>query len=71
MPEACQCENPQWLTPEEVPSRLGIPTEVLAAWRNGGEGPPWLQIGPEARYDAPDLARWQEKTSGQPLGRTR
>jgi hypothetical protein len=71
MPEPCPSDYPQWLTPKQVSERLGTSTEVLTAWRNGGHGPPWLQIGPEARYDETDLVCWMERTSGHPLGRTR
>jgi hypothetical protein len=42
--------------------------EVLTVWRKGGNGPPWLQIGGEARYGEADLARWKEPPSGRFLG---
>ena len=42
--------------------------EVLTAWRQGGQGPPWVQIGEEARYDETDLVLWRVKILGLPLG---
>jgi len=67
MSESRESDNSQWLTSEQVSERLGISMEMLTAWRNGGSGPPWLQIGREPRYDEADLRHWVEKTSGWPL----
>ena len=60
MPELCEPDNPQWLTPEQVSKRLGVSVEVLAASRSRGNGPHWLQIGAEVRYDEADLLHWME-----------
>ena len=68
MPEPCASDSPRWLTPEQVASRLGISVEVLDTWRQGGQGPPWVQIGPEARYDDIDVVLWRVKISGSAAG---
>jgi predicted DNA-binding transcriptional regulator AlpA len=71
MDESCEFGSPPWLTVEQVSQRLGESTLLLAAWRNMGHGPPWLQIGSEVRYDEADFTHWMETTRCESPGQTR
>lgn len=54
-------------TADQEAKRLGIAPKTLANWRCKGEGPPFLKLGTQVRYDPVLTDVWLsccEQTSG-------
>ena len=50
---------PRIITPSEVANQLNVAESDLAAWRNSGLGPVWLNIEPNTiRYVDTAVHRW-------------
>ena len=42
----------------EVAAAIGVKPQTLAAWRNRGEGPPFVKVGKLIRYRTSDINKW-------------
>ncbi|MGW6123123.1 helix-turn-helix domain-containing protein [Nocardia sp. NPDC055165] len=49
-----------WLTTDDVASRLKIPPKTLANWAYLGKGPRFARIGRHRRYRLEDLVTWEQ-----------
>jgi hypothetical protein len=43
-----------------VADLLQVSAATLSRWRQGSEGPPWLDLGGMPRYQLEDVARWAQ-----------
>ncbi len=49
---------PQYLTPADAATYLGLSAKQLEAWRGRGEGPPYTKLDRAVRYNRADLDEW-------------
>jgi predicted DNA-binding transcriptional regulator AlpA len=50
-----------WLSPEEIAERYGVPLATIYGWRTKGYGPKGVKIGRHVRYPAVEVARWEQE----------
>jgi excisionase family DNA binding protein len=50
-----------WMSPEEVAERYGIPLGTIYQWRSKGYGPRGVKIGKHVRYRRADVTAWEDE----------
>lgn len=61
--------TPEYLTPEEVATRLRLKTpETLAHWRNQRRGPPFRKFGSRVLYPMDQLLEWERRQTVETKG---
>lgn len=53
-------QDSQWITPEELASRLSISPGTVANWRGQGKGPAFKRFGGIVRYREDVVNAWIE-----------
>jgi excisionase family DNA binding protein len=51
----------EWLSPELLGARLGIPLRTIYRWNTTGRGPRLYRVGRHVRYRWCDVAEWLEQ----------
>jgi excisionase family DNA binding protein len=51
----------EFLSPDELAERYGIPVASVYRWLSTGTGPPSLKIGKHRRYRFSDVLRWEDE----------
>lgn len=56
--------DPLLKTPAEIAAQLKVTQETLANWRTKGQGPDYLRVGGQIRYEQRDVASWLNSRKG-------
>lgn len=59
MNESGQGITVQWLSRQELATRLGLPVKTLAEWASKGTGPRYAKFGKHTRYKLGDVIEWE------------
>ena len=65
-------QQPEFIFPEELSSRIGISVQTLARWRCEGRGPGYIKIGSRrVAYPTEAVDAWLEDCKAAALNRHR
>jgi excisionase family DNA binding protein len=49
-----------YLSPEELAERYGVPLQTVYAWNKTGSGPDYIRVGRHVRYRPRDIEKWEQ-----------
>lgn len=58
------------LTPSALALRWSITVSTLSQWRWNGDGPPYLKMGKQVRYDLKEIEKFEAKKIRQNTSQT-